>query len=130
MARLYIIDDNFTIRIIRKGPRVCRWAVLFNATTTDYASRFKLIFDPHYGVGEDGPSADSEAFAYYANGEIVINDVETCHGASLQIMDMTGRVIMKRDATNRVSTSGLAKGVYLLRLDMTNGIRTQKIVIQ
>ena len=102
----------------------------FNATTTDYASRFKLIFDPHYGVGEDGPSADSEAFAYYANGEIVINDVETCHGASLQIIDMTGRVIMKRDAINRVSTSGLAKGVYLLRLDMTNGIRTQKIVIQ
>ena len=102
----------------------------FNATTTDYASRFKLIFDPHYGVGEDGPSAGSEAFAYYANGEIIINDVETSHGASLQIIDMTGRVIMKRDAINRVSTSGLANGVYVLRLEMADGVRTQKIVIQ
>lgn len=102
----------------------------FNATTTDYASRFKLIFDPHYGVGEDGPSADSEAFAYYANGEIVINDVEACHGASLQIIDMTGRVIMKRDAINRVSTSDWAKGIYVLRLTTPHGVRTQKMVIE
>jgi hypothetical protein len=102
----------------------------FNATTSDYASRFKLIFDPHYGVGEDGPSADSEAFAYYANDEIVINDIETCHGASLQIIDMTGRVIMKRDAINRVSTSDWAKGIYVLRLTTAHGVRTQKIVIQ
>ena len=96
----------------------------FNAKTTDYASRFKLIFDPHYGVGEYG----NDVFAYYANGEIVINDVETCH--ALQIIDMTGRVIMKRDAMNRVSTSGLAKGVYVLRLNTTDGVRTQKMVIQ
>ena len=102
----------------------------FNATTSDYASRFKLIFDPHYGIGEDGPSADSEAFAYYANGEIVINDIETCHGASLQIIDMTGRVIMKRDAINRVSTSDWAKGIYVLRLTTAHGARTQKMVVE
>ena len=102
----------------------------FNATTTDYASRFKLIFDPHYGVGEDGPSADSGTFAYYANGEIVINDIETCHGASLQIIDMMGRVIMKRDAINRVSTSDWAKGIYVLRLTTAHGVRTQKMVIE
>ncbi len=102
----------------------------FNAKTTDYASRFKLIFDPHYGVGEDGPSTGSGTFAYYTNGEIVINDVETCHGASLQIIDLTGRVIMKRDAMNRVSTNDWAKGVYVLRLTTAHGVRTQKMVIE
>jgi len=102
----------------------------FSANTHDYASRFKLVFDPHYGIEEDSPSTSSGAFAYYADGNIVINDVELCHGATLQIIDMTGRVIMKRDAINRVSTSGWAKGVYVMRLSTTNGVRTQKIVIQ
>jgi len=98
----------------------------FTAAENDYASRFKLVFDPHYGVNEQ----QNEVFAYYDNGSIIINDVETCHGATLQIIDMTGRVIMKRDAINRVSTSGWAKGVYVMRLGTTNGGRTQKIVIQ
>lgn len=102
----------------------------FSANTHDYASRFKLVFDPHYGIEEDSPSTSSGTFAYYADGNIVINDAELCHGATLQIIDMTGRVIMKRDAINRVSTSGWAKGVYVMRLGTTNGVRTQKIVIQ
>ena len=105
----------------------------FNSSTSDYASRFKLVFDPHYGVGdfEDGPSTGSGAFAYYANGEIVINGVETCHGASLQIIDMTGRVVVSMgDVSGNVSTNGWAKGVYVLRLNITDGVRTQKMVIQ
>ena len=102
----------------------------FSANADGYASRFKLVFDPHYGIEEDGPSTSSGTFAYYADGNIVINDAELSHGATLQIIDMTGRVIMKRDAINRVSTSGWAKGVYVMRLSTTNGVRTQKIVIQ
>ena len=99
----------------------------FPATTSDYKSRFKLVFDPHYGVGE----YENDVFAYYANGEIVINDVETCHGASLQIIDMTGRVVVSMgDVSGNVSTNGWAKGVYVLRLNTTDGVRTQKMVIQ
>ena len=102
----------------------------FNATTSDYASRFKLVFDPHYGIGEDGPSTGSGAFAYYSDGDIVINDVETCHGASLQLVDLTGRVIVRRDGVHTVSTIGMTPGVYVLRLITSNGVRTQKIMIQ
>ncbi len=103
----------------------------FNATADDYASRFKLVFDPHYGIGEDGPSTGSGAFAYYADGNIVINDVETCQGASLQIVDMTGRVVIVcSDVARNVSTIGMTPGVYVLRLITSNGIRTQKIMIQ
>ena len=100
----------------------------FNAKETDYASRFRLVFNPHYGVEE----YTNDVFAYYANGEIIINDVETQNFASLQIIDMMGRVVVTHvgDAMNRVSTSGWAKGVYVLRLSTTHGVRTQKMVIQ
>ena len=99
----------------------------FNANTSDYASRFKLVFDPHYGVEEYG----NEAFAYVLDGHIYINDVETCHGASLQVVDMTGRVVISvGDVSGNVSTTGMAPGVYVLRLNDGNTIRTQKMVIE
>ena len=103
----------------------------FNADENDYASRFKLIFDPHYGVGEEGLSTNPGTFAYYANGEIVINDVETCHSASLQIIDMMGRMVASiGDVSGNISTKGMTSGVYVLQLNTSNGIRTQKIVIE
>ncbi len=99
----------------------------FSATTNDYTSRFKLVFDPHYGVEENG----SGAFAYYSDGDIVINDVETCHGASLQVCDLMGRVVISvRNVSGNVSTVGMTPGVYVLRLNDGNIIRTQKIVIE
>lgn len=101
----------------------------FNANTNDYASRFKLVFDPHYGIEENGTSTSQEAFAYNENGEIHLV-IETQDLSSLQIIDMTGRVIIKRDAINCVSTSGIPPGVYILRLETQNEVRTQKIVIQ
>ncbi len=100
----------------------------FSATTNDYSSRFKLIFDPHYNVGE----YENDVFAYYANGEIVINDVvETQNFASLQIIDMMGRIVVSiGDVSGNVSTIGIAPGVYMLRLNTSNGLRTQKMVIE
>ena len=102
----------------------------FSATTNDYASRFKLVFDPHYGIEEGDPSIGSGAFAYYADGNIVINDIETCQVTSLQIMDLTGRVIVRRDGVHTVSTIGMTPGVYVLRLITSNSVMTQKIMIQ
>ena len=99
----------------------------FTATTNDYASRFKLVFNPHYGM-ED---YENVPFAYISNGRLYINEVETCQGASLQIVDMTGRVVISvGDVSGNVSTTGMAPGVYVLHLIDCNTIRTQKIVIE
>ena len=98
----------------------------FDANTGDYTSRFKLVFDPHYSVDEQ----QNEAFAYYDNGNIIINDVETCHGASLQIVDMTGRVVrVCTDVARNVSTDGMAPGIYVLRLKTQSKVLTQKVMI-
>ena len=104
----------------------------FEANPDQYASRFKIVIGDWKDVEENegGASAGSAAFAYYANGEIHL--VETCHGASLQIIDMTGRVILCRDASNAsaISTNGIAPGIYLLRLTTSKGTKTQKMVIE
>ena len=93
----------------------------FTAKTTDYASRFRLVF------AADGSAAPDQSFAYYADGEIVI--VGDTFNASLQVVDMTGRVIVCTDGACTVSTNGMAKGVYVLRLVNGTEVRTQKIVI-
>ena len=95
----------------------------FEARTTDYASRFRLVFS----VCGDA-DGDNESFAYFRDGEIVITaDV---FDASLQIVDVTGRVIVCRDGVHTVSTSEMTPGIYVLRLIDGEDVRTQKIVVK
>lgn len=99
----------------------------FSASSNDYPSRFKLVFDPHFGVGEN----EGVPFAYMSNGSIIINPDGIQGFASLQVVDMTGRVvrIYDGDAISRVSIEGLTKGVYVLQLSADDGVRTQKIAV-
>ena len=48
----------------------------------------------------------------------------------MQIVDMMGRVIVEGDATDRISTSEMTPGVYVLRLINCEKVQTQKIVIE
>ncbi len=96
----------------------------FMATTEDHDYRFRLMF-----AHEDGSSTSSEAFAYYANGEIHL--VETQNFASLQIVDMTGRTIVSHSGRIQcVPTAGMTSGVYVLRLINGDNVKTQKIVVR
>ena len=97
----------------------------FDAKTTDYASRFRLVFSTD---DENGASTGSATFAFISNGNIVITgDVE---GATLQVIDVMGRVIVSRDAARHVSTNGMTPGVYVLRLINGDDVKTQKIVVR
>ena len=94
----------------------------FTAQTTDYASRFRLVFSE-----DGGSSTGSEAtnFAFVNNGEIVISGEGT-----LQVMDMMGRVIVSVGGHTRcVPTTGIPSGVYILRLIDGENVKTQKMVI-
>ena len=101
----------------------------FSARESDYNSRFRLVFD-YTGIDDHEvpePVEGPATFAYYANGKIHLTDADD--DASLQIIDMTGRTIVSRDGVHTVSTTGLAAGVYVLRLTTANGTRIQKIVL-
>ena len=95
----------------------------FEAKTTDYASRFKLVFNDNNNC----PSTDSETFAYISDGSITINNAGD---ATLQIVDMMGRMVVEGEALNRISTSELTPGVYVLRLIDGEMVNTQKIVVE
>lgn len=110
----------------------------FEAKASDYATRFRLVFDAN---AVDGLSTGSETFAFISNGNIIVMDgpstpstslgtEESGACAMLQIVDLMGRVVIEGNAINRVSTSSLTSGVYVLRLINGDLVRTQKIVIE
>lgn len=97
----------------------------FTANPNDYATRFKLVFEPHYDVEE----LEHQSFAYYAMGEIHL--VSDTPEASLQVYDMAGRFVRdNRNGACTISTAGMAPGVYVLRLSTPSGAWTQKITIE
>ena len=132
LAYLHLIDNmtGADVDLLATNGRDamhCVSTYTFTAKTTDYESRFKLVFAAE---GADGPSTGSGAFAYIHNGEIIINDADA-RGASLQIVDVMGRVVVSVGGHTRcVPTTGMTPGVYVLRLIDGDTIRTQKIVIE
>ena len=106
---------------------------VFEANPDQYKSRFKIVIGDYKDIeenegGASTSSATDEIFAYYANGEIHL--VETQNFASLQIVDMMGRVILSRDGVHTVSANGIVPGVYVLRLTTDKGTKIQKMVIE
>lgn len=95
----------------------------FEAKTTDYASRFRLVFS----MGGDADDDTEEPFAFFNGSEWVINSTGT---ATLQVVDMMGRVLVSTDVARNLSTSGMAPGVYVLRLVNGENVKTQKIVVR
>lgn len=92
----------------------------FYAKTSDYESRFLLVFS-----AKTNDNKDDKDFAFISNGEIIINGEGT-----VQLLDMTGRVIISKDDVHSISTVGLKPSVYVLRLIDANGMRVQKIVVE
>ena len=95
----------------------------FTAKTTDYESRFKLVFS----ICEDA-NGDNEAFAFISNGNIIVNGDGT-----LQIFDAMGRQLFSKELStlnSKLSTLNYKSGVYVLRLINGEKVRTQKMVIE
>ncbi len=93
----------------------------FIGSPSDRSERFKIVFK-----SDD----DNKTFAYINNGNIIITaDLE---GATLQVIDVMGRMIVSRegDVSRNISTGGMAPGTYVLRLINGDKLMTQKIVIR
>jgi len=99
----------------------------FEAKTSDYANRFKLVFATA-SVDEYG---DND-FAFFSNGSLVVNNPSTgSEAATLQVIDVNGR-ILKSESINGCANVNLnaAPGVYMIRLVNGNNVKTQKIVVR
>lgn len=93
----------------------------FEAKTSDYASRFKLVF----GVNNTASESSDSNFAFMSDGNLVINNIEG--EATLQIVDELGRVISTETVSGSYNKAlNLKAGLYIINL---NGM-TQKIVVK
>ena len=91
----------------------------FEARTTDYANRFKLVF----ATG----NAD-EIFAFFSNGSFVINNEGI---ANVQVIDVTGRILNSETINGCANVSvNAAPGVYMLRLVNGDNVKVQKVVVR
>ena len=124
---LHLIDNmtgaDVDLLALRQAQEPAEYT--FTAKTTDYESRFRLVFN-----ADDAStgSASDEVFAYIHNGNIVIT--ADARGASLQVIDMMGRVIISHNGHTRcVPTMGMPAGVYVLQLIDGDSVKTQKIVV-
>ena len=96
----------------------------FDANTADYACRFKLVFATNsICVDVDG---GNETFAYFNGSAWVVNGVDG--GAILQVVDMTGRVILSNNAKAGISVNAMSQGIYVLRLIDGDNVKIQKII--
>ena len=92
----------------------------FEAKTTDYSNRFKLVF----ATGNN----DSDTFAFFSNGSFVINNDGE---ATLQVIDVTGRIVKSESINGCANVSvNAAPGVYMLRLINGDNVKVQKVVVK
>ncbi len=99
----------------------------FTARKTDFASRFKLVFRTN---GVDNTSDSDNAFAYYSDGQIYLVGDEDTLNATMQVIDITGRIVVRSVGANVISTNGLVPGVYTIQMVQNNQVRNQKIIIK
>ena len=91
----------------------------FDARTTDYANRFKLVF-------ATGNATDE--FAFFSNGSFVINNEGN---AIVQVIDVNGRIISSESINGCANVNvKAAAGVYMLRLVNGNDVKVQKVVVK
>ena len=93
----------------------------FEARTTDYANRFKLVF-------ATGDNSNDDNFAFFSNGSFVINNEGN---AELQVIDIMGRIV-KSESINGCANVNVnaAPGVYMLRLINGDNVKVQKVVVK
>ena len=90
----------------------------FEAQTSDYALRFKLVYTvTTTGVNED--------YAFVSDGNLIVNGEGT-----LRIIDVTGRIVRNEQVNNSNNTIKMSAGVYVLQLINGSDVKTQKIVVK
>ncbi len=102
----------------------------FTARPSDYKSRFRLVFD-YTGIEEPEtpePGEEPAIFAFQMGNELVVNGE-----GQLQMFDLAGRQVLTTTTygtQSRVALPEIAAGIYVLRMNGKNGMKTQKIVIE
>ena len=95
----------------------------FDAKTSDYASRFRLVFKAN-GTNEN----NAETFAYFNGTNWTVSNVGD---ATLQVVDVTGRTVANQLINGNAELNlNQPAGVYVIRLVNGDNVKTQKVVVR
>ena len=98
----------------------------FEAKTTDYASRFRLVFN-----SSDANEAVCEPSFAYFNGSNWTVSATGSGAATLQVIDVMGRVLSNETISGNTKINiNQPVGVYMLRLIDNENVRVQKVVVR
>ncbi len=118
--------DNITGRVT---DMLATSSYAFEADPSQYESRFKIVIGDWKDVEENEvpEPVEGPTFAYQSGDEIIVDGE-----GLLEVVDMLGRVVVSRDASQAsgLSTAGMTPGVYVLRLNDGKGTKVQKMVIK
>lgn len=120
MAYLHLIDNKTGVDVdLLANP-----SYTFEANANDYESRFRLVFNAT-GVEENNTN---ETFAFFNGSEWVVN---TTGNATLQVVDMMGRVLSSEQINGNTAVNlNQAAGIYVLRLVNGENVMVQKVVVR
>ena len=95
----------------------------FDARTTDYASRFRLVF-------ATGSSATGDNFGFINGmGNLCIFGIDGT--ATVQVIDVTGRMLSSETFSGSYERKlNVAPGVYMIRLINGNDVKVQKMIVK
>lgn len=119
MSYLHLIDNMTGADIdLLQTP-----SYTFTAKTSDYESRFRLMFASNGNTDDN-----NDSFAFFSNGNwIIANEGQ----ATLQVIDINGRILSSESISGSGSKAiDATAGVYMIRLINGNDVKTQKIVIE
>ena len=129
MEYLHLIDnltgnDVDLLPLCKGGRGDSQPTYTFEAKTTDYASRFKLVFS----VCGDA-DGDDDGFAFFNGSAWAIANEGS---ATLQVVDMLGHVISSKTINGNAtfSTDGFSAGVYMMRLMNGEKVKVQNVVVR
>ena len=96
----------------------------FEASTSDYASRFRLVFSANNATNENA----TEPFAFFNGDNWTINNTGE---ATLQVVDMLGRTLSSETLNGNANVNiNQAAGIYMLHLVNGENVRTQKVIVK
>ena len=97
----------------------------FDANTTDYESRFRLVYAANNAITEQSV----ENFAFFSNGNLIVNNEGN---ATLQVVDITGRLISSNsiNGSESINLHNMPAGIYTIRLINGNDVKVQKVAVR
>ena len=122
MNYLHLIDNKTSNDV----DLLATQSYTFQANSSDYESRFRLVFKAN-AIEENDTEANT-TFAYYNGSEWIINN---SGNATLQVIDMMGRVLSSQTLNGNANVNiNHAAGIYMLRLVNGENVMVQKVVVR